>query len=104
MNTKDMTVPLGRHKRSSEEKKKFPYRLTLWDIENSGKTRAWFSQKGAELWYCFAERGYVCLQWHNQPTDGYYFKLADIKKAMQKLGEEGLFKKEGYFGEERFYY
>ena len=90
-------------KRTEAEKKTFTCCLTLWDIENNYRTRAWFTQKGAELWYHLVGRGYVSLQWHNQPTDGYYYKLADIKEAMKKLWDEGLIKKGGYFYEERYY-
>ena len=90
-------------KRTDTEKKKFTCCLTLWDIENNCRTRAWFTQKGAELWYYLVGRGYVALQWQNQSTDGYYYKLSDIKEAMQTLWNEGLIKKGGFFYEERYY-
>lgn len=90
-------------RRNAQEKKDFPCCLTLWDVENNEKTRAWFTLKGAELWYYFVGRGYCSLQWHNQSTDGYYYKLSDIKEAMQKLWNEGLTKPNGYFYQERYY-
>ncbi len=85
------------------EKRTFPHLLTLWDVENNEKMCVWVTQKGAELWYYLVSRGYVCLLWNNQPTDGYYFRLKDIKKAMQKLYDEGLTKRGGYFYQERYY-
>ena len=90
-------------RRTDEEKKRFPCCLVLHDIENNERTKAWFTQKGAELWYQFATRGFVMLLWNHQPSDGYYFKLSDIKKAMQMFWDEGLIKKGGYFYEERYY-
>ena len=90
-------------RRNTQEKKEFPCPLTLWDIENGEKTHAWFTDKGAELWYYLVGRGYVSLQWHSQATDGYYYKLSDIKDAMKKLWDEGLTKKGGYFYQERYY-
>ena len=90
-------------RRTEEEKEQFPCLLTLWDIENNEKTRAYFTLKGAELWYYLVGRGYVSLQWHSQTTDGYYFKLKDIKEAMQKLWDEGLTKEGGYFYEKRYF-
>lgn len=90
-------------RRTAQEKKDFPYPLTLWDVENNEKTRAWFSNKGAELWYYLVGRGYASLRWHNQATDGYYYKLSDIKEAMRKLWDEGLIKPGGYFYQKRYY-
>lgn len=98
-----MTYTRLQRRTTEAEKERFPCCLTLHDIENNHRTRAWFTQKGAELWYDFARRGYAMLLWNNHPTDGYYYKLSDIKTAMQKFWDEGLIKKGGYFYEERYY-
>lgn len=90
-------------RRNAEEKKKYQYPLTLWCLDDNSKVRAWFTEKGAELWYYLVGRGYVSLQWHNASTDGYYYKHASLKEAMQKLYDEGLTKKGGYFYEEHYY-
>lgn len=85
------------------EKKKFCYRLALHDIEHNRTDKAWYTQKGAELWMEFVRLGYATLLPYEPPHGGYYYKLADIKEAMQKMWDEGLIKKGGYFYEERYY-